>query len=81
MCRVDPAAVEKHLLAAIRSQGGVQALVAFQTLQEKGVIVGDVRKHTLGAGTNFASGQTPCFVINLSHSLMTDTGPLLKVVQ
>lgn len=52
-----------------------------KTLQEKGVIVGEVRKHTLGAGTNFASGQTPCFVINLSHALMTDTGPLLKVVQ
>jgi hypothetical protein len=60
---------------AINSQSFVK------TLQEKGVIVGEVRKHTLGAGTNFASGQTPCFVINLSHALMTDTGPLLKVVQ
>ena len=37
MCRVEAASVEKHLLAAIRGQVGVQALTAFQTLQEKGV--------------------------------------------
>jgi serine/threonine-protein kinase len=37
MCRVEAASIEKNLLGAIQSQGGVQALSAFQSLQEKGV--------------------------------------------
>lgn len=37
MCKVEPASVEKALLAAIRGQVGVQAMAAFQSLQEKGV--------------------------------------------
>jgi serine/threonine protein kinase len=37
MCKVEAASVEKNLLAAIRGQVGVQAMAAFQSLQEKGV--------------------------------------------
>src|SRR5579862_3497301 len=37
MCRVEPASIEKQLLSAIQGQVGVQALAAFQSLQEKGV--------------------------------------------
>ena len=34
MCKVEQASIEKHLLSAIQSQVGVQAMSAFQSLQE-----------------------------------------------
>src|SRR6187397_988332 len=37
MCKVASSSVEKSLLSAIQSQVGVQALSAFQSLQEGGV--------------------------------------------
>jgi hypothetical protein len=36
-------------------------------LKKLGVLVGDVRKQTLGAGTDWASGQLPCVSINMGH--------------
>jgi hypothetical protein len=35
-------------------------------LKDQGVLIETVRKHTLGAGTDFASGQTPCYVVNMA---------------
>jgi hypothetical protein len=42
-----------------------------QTLKGQGVLLGEVRKVTLGAGTDIASGQTPCFVINMASPLVS----------
>jgi hypothetical protein len=59
---------------------GIKGFV--KTLQDQNIIVGDVKKHTLGAGTNFASGQVPCFYINMSHAEVTGMAPpALKVVR
>ena len=53
-----------------------------KTLQEQGVIVGEIKKYTLGAGTNFASGQVFCFVVNMAHEDVAGVAtPMLKVVR
>lgn len=42
------------------------------TLFKQGVLVGaGVRKYTLGAGTEYASGQIPCYRVNLANPMMS----------
>src|SRR5258705_2893025 len=66
MCKVEPASVEKNLLAAIRAQVGVQAMAAFQTLQEKGVCLA----HFCSA-VQALSGQGLIHSSDPSHPLVT----------
>jgi hypothetical protein len=40
-------------------------------LRDKTIMENTTRKVTLGAGTDFASGQTSCYTVNMAHPAMT----------
>lgn len=50
---------------------GVNVRNFLDTLRTQGVVLQGVRKITLGAGTDHASGQTPCITVNMNSPLMT----------
>jgi len=52
-------------------KSGVNARHFFDTLKKQGVVLGEVRKVTLGAGTDLASGQTPSVTINMANPLVS----------
>lgn len=52
-------------------KSGVNTRNFFDTLKRQGVVLGEVRKVTLGAGTDLASGQTPSVTINMANPLVS----------
>ncbi len=70
MCKVDGTAIEKSLLAAVQSQVGVQALSAFQSLQEKGICLAHFCAAVQGlAGQGLIRSSDP------SHPLVSGLAP------
>jgi Domain of unknown function (DUF927) len=52
-------------------KSGVNTRNFFDTLKKQGVLLGEVRKVTLGAGTDLASGQTPVLTVNMANPLVS----------
>lgn len=52
-------------------KSGVNTRNFFDTLKKQGVVLGEVRKVTLGAGTDLASGQTPSVTVNMANPLVS----------
>jgi hypothetical protein len=52
-------------------KSGVNIRGFVDTLKKQGVVLGEVRKVTLGAGTDLASGQTPVLTINMANPLVS----------
>jgi Domain of unknown function (DUF927) len=52
-------------------KSGVNIRGFVDTLKKQGVVLGEVRKVTLGAGTDLASGQTPVLTINMLNPLVS----------
>jgi hypothetical protein len=52
-------------------KSGVNTRSFLDTLKKQGVVLGEVRKVTLGAGTDLASGQTPVVTINMANPLVS----------
>lgn len=53
---------------------GVSYAVLKKLLTKEGILVNDTRRKTLGAGTQFTGGATPCWTVNIDHPAMAETG-------
>jgi hypothetical protein len=70
---LSESALKKWLVA-----NGSNTRSFFDTLKKQGVLFGEVRKVTLGAGTDLASGQTPVVTVNMANPLVSGVAATLE---
>lgn len=74
--------IEERELRSWMNKEGVSWQDLMGELEQKGILVASHRLSTLGAGTHYSHGQTPCLIISAMHPAMSGVlEDVVKVVQ